>query len=37
MKEDKNVSLLHKYLIHRAYNLPFKEAAWVVDRDAIFM
>ena len=36
-KEDKNVSLLHKYLLHRAYNLPFKESAWVVDKDAVFM
>ena len=36
-KEDKNVSLLHKYLLHRAYGLPFKEPACVVDKDAIFM
>ena len=36
-KEDKNISLLHKYLLHRAYSLPFKEAACVVDKDSIFM
>jgi dynein light intermediate chain 1 len=36
-KEDKNVSLLHKYLLHRAYGLPFKEPACVVDKDAIFI
>lgn len=36
-KEDKNMSLLHKYLLHRAYGLPFKEAACVVDKDSIFM
>ena len=36
-KDDKNVSLLHKYLVHRAYGLPFKEAACVVDKDSIFM
>ena len=36
-KEDKNVSLLHKYLLHRAYGLPFKEPACVVDKDSIFM
>lgn len=36
-KDDKNVSLLHKYLVHRAYGLPFKEAACVVDKDSIFI
>lgn len=36
-KEDKNLSVLHKYLVHRAYGMPFKEAAWVVDKDAVFM
>jgi hypothetical protein len=36
-KEDKNVAVLHKYLVHRAYGMPFKEAAWVVDKDAVFM
>ena len=36
-KEDKNIQILHKYLLHRAYDLPFKEVAWVIDRDSIFM
>ena len=36
-KEEKNVAVLHKYLVHRAYGMPFKEAAWVVDKDAVFM
>lgn len=36
-KEEKNLSVLHKYLVHRAYSMPFKEAAWVVDKDAVFM
>jgi dynein light intermediate chain 1 len=36
-KEDKNTALLHKYLLHRAYGLPFKEAACVVDKDSIFI
>lgn len=36
-KEDKNLHILHKYLLHRSYDLPFKEVAWVIDRDSIFM
>jgi len=36
-KEEKNVAVLHKYLVHRAYGMPFKEAAWVVDKDAVFI
>ena len=36
-KEDRNMPILHKYLVHRAYGMPFKEVAWVVDKDAIFM
>ena len=37
MKDDKNLQVLHKYLLHRSYSMPFKESAWVIDKDAIFM
>ena len=36
-KDSKNISLLYKYLIHRAFGLPFRNPAHVVDKDAIFM
>jgi len=36
-KVNKNCDLLHKYLAHKIYDLPFKAAASVVDRDAIFV
>ncbi len=36
-KEDKNVSLLLQYLMHRIYSLPFKTGASVVDKDTVFM
>lgn len=36
-REERNLAALHQYILHRAYNLPFKESASVVDRDAIFM
>ncbi len=36
-KEDKNVSLLLQYLMHRGYSLPFKTGASVVDKDTVFM
>lgn len=36
-KEDKNVALLNKYLVHRSYSLPFKTSASVVDKDSVFM
>lgn len=36
-KINKNCDLLHKYLAHRIYDLPFKGRASVVDRDAIFV
>lgn len=36
-KINKNCDLLHKYLAHRIYDLPFKAPASVVERDAIFV
>lgn len=36
-KINKNCDLLHKYLAHRIYDLPFKAQASVVERDAIFV
>lgn len=36
-KVNKNCDLLHKYLAHRMYDLPFKASASVVERDAIFV
>lgn len=36
-KINKNCDLLHKYLAHRIYGLPFESKASVVDRDAIFV
>lgn len=34
---NKNCDLLHQYLAHRIYDLPFKASASVVERDAIFV
>eukprot|EP00117_Sycon_ciliatum_P049823 scpid76180/ scgid35268/ Cytoplasmic dynein 1 light intermediate chain 2; Dynein light intermediate chain 2, cytosolic len=36
-KDSRNCDLLYSYLIHVAYDLPFKDVATVVDRDAIFV
>lgn len=36
-KVNKNCDLLHKYLAHRIYDLPFKVPPSVVERDAIFV
>ncbi|XP_032813631.2 cytoplasmic dynein 1 light intermediate chain 1-like isoform X1 [Petromyzon marinus] len=37
LKEDKNVDLLHKYLLHRLYGSPFCTPALVLERDAVFI
>ena len=37
VKEDKNISLLYQYIVHKLYRLPFSYTASVVDRDSIFM
>lgn len=36
-KVNKNCDLLHRYLAHRIYDLPFKVPPSVVERDAIFV
>jgi dynein light intermediate chain 1 len=36
-KEDRNCPLLQKYIIHRAYGLPFQTSATVIEKDAIFI
>lgn len=37
MKENKNLDLLYKYLVHRLYGFPFDMLAQVVDKDSVFM
>lgn len=37
VKEDKNISLLYQYIVHRLYRLSFPFTASVVERDTIFM
>ena len=37
VKENKNCSLLYKYLVHRIYGLPFNSPALVVDKESVFM
>ncbi len=36
-KEDKNLDLLYKYLVHRIYGLVFPTPALVVEKDEVFM
>ncbi|XP_066547400.1 cytoplasmic dynein 1 light intermediate chain 1 isoform X2 [Amia ocellicauda] len=37
MKENKNLDLLYKYLVHRLYGFPFNLPAQVVEKDAVFI
>uniref|UniRef100_UPI00358E1848 cytoplasmic dynein 1 light intermediate chain 2-like isoform X1 n=1 Tax=Myxine glutinosa TaxID=7769 RepID=UPI00358E1848 len=37
IKEDRNVQLLYKYLVHRLYGFPFETPAQVVEKDSIFI
>uniref|UniRef100_A0A1I8GAV2 Dynein light intermediate chain n=1 Tax=Macrostomum lignano TaxID=282301 RepID=A0A1I8GAV2_9PLAT len=37
VREDKNCALLRSYLLHRAYGLPCPHAAYVVERDCVFV
>jgi len=37
MKENKNLDLLYKYLVHRLYGFPFNIPAQVVEKDSVFM
>ncbi|KPP58911.1 hypothetical protein Z043_123223, partial [Scleropages formosus] len=36
-KENKNLDILYKYLVHRLYGFPFSIAAQVVEKDAVFI
>ena len=36
-KDQKNVEILYKYLVHRIYGIKFNIPASIVERDAIFM
>uniref|UniRef100_A0A8C1K5E9 Dynein light intermediate chain n=2 Tax=Cyprinus carpio TaxID=7962 RepID=A0A8C1K5E9_CYPCA len=37
MKENKNLDLLYKYLVHRLYGFPFNIPAQVVEKDSVFI
>uniref|UniRef100_A0A8C5PD06 Dynein light intermediate chain n=1 Tax=Leptobrachium leishanense TaxID=445787 RepID=A0A8C5PD06_9ANUR len=37
VKEEKNLDLLYKYIVHKAYSFHFKAAALVVEKDAVFI
>ncbi|XP_029104302.1 cytoplasmic dynein 1 light intermediate chain 1-like isoform X2 [Scleropages formosus] len=37
VKENKNLDILYKYLVHRLYGFPFSIAAQVVEKDAVFI
>uniref|UniRef100_A0AC34RNT2 Dynein light intermediate chain n=1 Tax=Panagrolaimus sp. JU765 TaxID=591449 RepID=A0AC34RNT2_9BILA len=37
VKDDINVQLLYKYLVHRVYGLPFTSSACIVGKDSIFI
>uniref|UniRef100_A0A8C4RAL2 Dynein light intermediate chain n=1 Tax=Eptatretus burgeri TaxID=7764 RepID=A0A8C4RAL2_EPTBU len=37
IKEDRNVQLLYKYLVHRLYGFPFGTPAQVVEKESIFI
>ncbi|XP_053305177.1 cytoplasmic dynein 1 light intermediate chain 2 [Spea bombifrons] len=37
VKEEKNLDLLYKYIVHKAYNFYFNSPALVVEKDAVFI
>ncbi|XP_062845308.1 cytoplasmic dynein 1 light intermediate chain 2 [Trichomycterus rosablanca] len=37
VKEEKNLDLLHKYIVHKLYNIQFTSPASVVEKDAVFI
>ncbi|XP_006635660.2 cytoplasmic dynein 1 light intermediate chain 1 [Lepisosteus oculatus] len=37
MKENKNLDLLYKYIVHRLYGFPFNSPAQIVEKDAVFI
>lgn len=37
VKEEKNLNLLYKYIVHKLYDFQFTTPALVVEKDAVFM
>lgn len=37
VKEEKNLDLLYKYIVHKLYDFQFTTPALVVEKDAVFM
>ncbi|XP_076449472.1 cytoplasmic dynein 1 light intermediate chain 2-like isoform X2 [Babylonia areolata] len=37
VKDERNCELLYRYLVHRIYGFPFTTAAYVVERDGVFV
>ncbi|KAM4614395.1 cytoplasmic dynein 1 light intermediate chain 2 [Discoglossus pictus] len=37
VKEEKNLDLLHKYIVHKTYDFHFNSPALVVEKDAVFI
>ncbi|NP_001090295.1 cytoplasmic dynein 1 light intermediate chain 2 [Xenopus laevis] len=37
VKEEKNLDLLYKYIVHKTYNFHFNRAAMVVEKDSVFI
>lgn len=37
VKEEKNLDLLYKYIVHKTYGFHFATPALVVEKDAVFM
>lgn len=37
IKENKNIDLMYKYLVHKLYGFPFHSPVLVVEKDAVFM
>lgn len=37
VKEEKNLDLLYKYIVHKLYDFQFTSPALVVEKDAVFM
>ena len=37
VKEEKNMDLLYKYIVHKIYDFQFTTPALVVEKDAILM
>lgn len=37
VKEEKNMDLLYKYMVHKIYDFQFTTPALVVEKDTVFM